>query len=624
MFAEVFQQAFFYLAAAVLVVPLARRFGLGSALGYLLAGVVIGPNLLGLVGQEGQDVMHFAEFGVVLMLFLIGLELDPAALWRMRVPILGLGGLQVVLTTAVIALLAAAAGLAWQSAVAMGMILALSSTAIVLQTLDEKGWKRTRAGRKAFSVLLFQDIAVIPALAILPFLALPGIEAVTDAMHGADGHAPALAGWLKGSLILLVVIGIVLAGRYLARPVFRYIAETRSQEVFIATALLLIVGITLAMTAVGLSPALGTFLAGVVLAESEFRHELESNIEPFKGLLLGLFFIAVGAGIDLRMVASQPVLILSLVVALIGVKFLILMLLGRIFRLHLADNLMFSFALAQGGEFAFLLVSFALQNAVLGSDIANLLIVVVVLSMIATPLLLILYERVIQPRLVDSASPSADEEIDDHDNPVIIAGYGRFGQVVSRLLKASGFESTLLDHDIGQIELTGRFGNKVFYGDASRSELLRAAGAENARLLVVAIDDKEKAVNMVLAARMHFPNLKVLARAIDRRHAYELIKAGADVIRRETFGSALMLGGEALYLLGFSKERARRHSETFRHHDEESLRKLYAVWGDDHAYGLVIRQNLEDLKAVLKDDQMAAEAQERKDSSAERDGQGVV
>jgi monovalent cation:proton antiporter-2 (CPA2) family protein len=609
MYTAVFEHAIFYLAAAVLAVPIARRLGLGSALGYLLAGVLIGPYVLGLVGSEGQDVMHFAEFGVVLMLFLIGLELEPAALWRMRVPILGLGGLQVGLTTVVIGGVTWYLGLPWQSALAVGMILALSSTAIVLQTLAEKGWNRTEAGRKTFSVLLFQDVAVIPILSILPFLALPGLEGIGNDAHGGGAHGMAhLPGWLQATLILLAVAGIVLAGRYLARPVFRYIASTRSHELFIATALLLIVGITLAMTAVGLSPALGTFLAGVVLAESEFRHQLEADIEPFKGLLLGLFFIAVGAGIDLRLVGEQPVTIAGLVIALIVIKLAVLLFVGRVFRLHIADNLMYAFALAQGGEFAFLLVSFALQNAVLQSEVANLLIVVVVLSMIATPLVLILYERVIQPRFSGCANMAEQgDDIDEQENPVIIAGFGRFGQIVTRLLKASGFGTTLLDHDVGQIELVGRFGNKVFYGDASRSELLRAAGAEQARLLVIAIDDREKANKMVLAAKMHFPHLKILARAIDRRHAYELIREGADVIRRETFGSALMLGEEALKMLGFSEARAVRHGQAFQKHDEEGLRKLYEVWGDDQAYGLRVRQNLEDLATVLQADKEAAE-----------------
>jgi monovalent cation:proton antiporter-2 (CPA2) family protein len=338
MFSEFFSQAFVYLAAAVLAVPLARRLGLGSALGYLLAGLIIGPHVLGLVGEEGQDVMHFAEFGVVLMLFLVGLELEPRVLWRMRVPILGLGGSQVVLTTFVIAALAFAFGLAWQTALAIGLALSLSSTAIVLQTLNEKGWNKTEAGRGGFSVLLFQDIAVIPILALLPFLALPGFnQQVSEAaIHALQGDRP---GWLQALLVLGVVAGIVVAGRFLTRPVFRWIADTRSREVFIATALALVVGITLLMQYVDLSPALGTFLAGVVLAESEYRHELESNIEPFKGLLLGLFFIAVGASIDIDLVTGEPGLIFSLVLILIVTKFAVLLLLGRIFRLKLVDNL---------------------------------------------------------------------------------------------------------------------------------------------------------------------------------------------------------------------------------------------------------------------------------------------
>ncbi|MCH8228243.1 MAG: cation:proton antiporter, partial [Proteobacteria bacterium] len=353
MFSEFFSQAFVYLAAAVLAVPLAKRLGLGSALGYLIAGLMIGPHVLGLVGEEGQDVMHFAEFGVVLMLFLVGLELEPRVLWRMRVPILGLGGSQVVLSALVIGALAFALGLEWQTAVAVGLALSLSSTAIVLQTLNEKGWLNTEAGRGGFSVLLFQDIAVIPILALLPFLALPEFnQQVSDAVsQAAHGDRP---GWLQALLVLGVVFGIVVAGRFLTRPVFRWIADTRSREVFIATALALVVGITLLMQYVGLSPALGTFLAGVVLAESEYRHELESNIEPFKGLLLGLFFIAVGASIDFNIISGEPGLVLSLVLMLIVTKFAVLLLLGRVFRLELADNLMFAFVLAPGREFAFL------------------------------------------------------------------------------------------------------------------------------------------------------------------------------------------------------------------------------------------------------------------------------
>jgi monovalent cation:proton antiporter-2 (CPA2) family protein len=608
MFSGFFTQAFIYLAAAVLAVPLAKRLGLGSALGYLLAGVIIGPHILGLVGAEGQDVMHFAEFGVVLMLFLVGLELEPRVLWRMRVPILGLGGSQVVITSLVIGIVAFSLGLEWQTALAIGLALSLSSTAIVLQTLNEKGWMSTEAGRGGFSVLLFQDIAVIPILALLPFLALPGFEqeASGTVAHAAHGDRP---GWLQALLVLSVVVGIVVAGRFLTRPMFRWIADTRSHEVFIATALALVVGITLLMEFVGLSPALGTFLAGVVLAESEYRHELESNIEPFKGLLLGLFFIAVGASIDFGIVSGQPGLVLSLVLALIVTKFAVLLLLGRFFRLKLADNLMFAFLLAQGGEFAFLLFAFATQNRVISSDLANLLIVVVVLRMMITPIMIIAYERLIRPKFVDCVAPPEDADMDVEDSPVIIAGYGRFGQVVSRLLKAEGIRSTLLDHDAGQIEMVARFGNKVFYGDASRNELLESAGAAKAQLLVIAIDERRKAVKMVESSKQHFPNLRVLARAFDRPHAYELMDAGADVITRETFGSALIMGEEALKLLDYDEAQAYRVMRTFKHHDEMGLRKLYGVWGDDHAYGLRVRQNIEQLEKVLQDDTQEAEEQ---------------
>ena len=598
-----FMQAFVYLAAAVIAVPIAKRLGLGSALGYLLAGLIIGPNILELVGEEGQDVMHFAEFGVVLMLFLVGLELQPSVLWRMRVPIIGLGGLQVVVTTLIIALICTFSGFEWQTAVVIGLVFSMSSTAIVLQTLNEKGWMKTVAGQSGFSVLLFQDVAVIFMLAAIPFLSLPIFMDDPQALqHAANALETEQPRWLRALSVLGVVAGIVVAGRFLTRPVFRYIAKTRSGEIFIATALLLIIVITLAMGAVGLSPALGTFVAGVVMADSEFRHEIEVSIQPFKGLLLGLFFIAVGASIDLEMMLSEPVRILGLVVGLMVLKFVVLIVLGRAFKLQLADNLMFSFLLAQGGEFAFLLVSFALQSNALNFEIANQLILVVVLSMVLTPIAIIFFEKVVQPRLAGTCSEREDDEIDDGETPVIVAGFGRFGQVVSRLLKASGYESTQLDHDAGQIELSGRFGNKVFYGDAANVELLRAAGAETARLLVIAIDERQKAIDMIHSARMQFPGLKILVRAFDRTHAYELIHAGADFIARETFGSALAMGEEALRLLGHSDERAKRMAARFDKHDTEGMYKLSEVWGDEHEYGIRVRQNLEDLEQVLQAD----------------------
>ncbi len=610
MYQEVMIQALVYLAAAVIAVPLAKRLGLGSALGYLLAGLLIGPYFLKLVGQEGSDVMHFAEFGVVLMLFIVGLELEPSKLWRLRVPILGLGGAQVVITALAIGIISLAMGLPWQTALLIGLILSLSSTAMVLQTLDEKGWMKTAAGQRAFSVLLFQDIAVIPILAIIPFLALTGLGTTA----ASTGHGPAhgeMAGWLRALMVVGVVAGIWLAGRYLAQPFFRYIARTGSREIFMATALLMIVGVIVLMNWIGLSPALGTFVAGVVLADSEFRHQLESDIEPFKGLLLGLFFLSVGASINLALLAAEPGLVFAGVAGLIGIKLIVLYFLGRFFKLPVPDATLFAFALAQGGEFAFLLVSFALQSSAIPSETAGVLILVVILSMILTPLMIIFFERFLQPRLADrsqSADEGQDEDMDGHGRPVIIAGYGRFGQIVGRTLKAGGFDSTLLDHDAGQIELTGRFGNKVFYGDAARADLLLAAGAARARLLVIAIDDPDKAVAMVETTKALFPHLKVLARAVDRPHTYRLMKAGVDFFARETFGSALAMGEEALRMLGVPDARAKWIAETFEKHDTEGLYKLYEVWGDEEAYGFRIQANLAELERVLADDEEDAQA----------------
>lgn len=596
------QQALVYLLAAVIAVPLARRLGLGSALGYLVAGVAIGPFVLGLVGEEGQDVLHFAEFGVVLMLFLIGLEMQPKLLWRMRVPIVGLGGLQVAVTALAIAFISTVAfGFEVRPAIAIGLMLALSSTAIVIQTLEEKGWMKMAAGRRALSVLLFQDIAVIPILAVMPLLAPAGLDPSPGiAAHGVAGDRPA---WVQALLVVSVVLVIGFGSRYLSRPVFNYIARTRSHELFIAASLLLVFAITWAMNRIGLSPALGTFLAGVVLADSQYRHELEANIEPFKGLLLGLFFIAVGASIDLQLVAEKPGFILTWLLVLMALKFIILNILARVFGLAPGDRMLFSFALAQGGEFAFLLASFALQNRVLDAETIQLLIVIVVLSMAATPLLMIVFEKVIQPRLADRLSvghePAGPE---DQSRPVIIAGYGRFGQIVDRLLRVSGFETTLLDHDAGQIELTGRFGGQVFYGDASRVELLQAAGAARAKLLIVAFSHREKAVRTVEVVKKAFPGLRVLARAIDRAHAYDLLDAGADFIVRETFGSALSTGEAALRMLGVPEARALRAADAFERHDTDELHSLYEHWGDDHHYGCLLRDNLEQLKQALSEE----------------------
>lgn len=602
---DFFVQAFVYLVAAVLAVPIAKRLGLGSVLGYLLAGVMIGPFVLGLVGTDrSDDVMHFAEFGVVMMLFLVGLELQPSLLWRLRVPILGLGGLQVVLTTLTVALLSMLFQLPWQTALAIGMILSMSSTAIVLQSLNEKGLMRTDAGQSAFSVLLFQDIAVIPILAVLPLLSRqhPVSLAANGVVFVAATESTALPGWQQALLVIAAVAGIIAAGRFLMRPVFRFIADTQLKEMFTATSLLLVIGITLIMQKVGLSPALGTFVAGVVLADNEYRHALETDIDPFKGLLLGLFFIAVGSSIDFNLLIQQPLLILGLVMGLAIVKFAVLLGLGRFFKLELNQSLLFAFALAQGGEFAFVLFSFATQNNVLPAEVANPLVVVVALSMALTPLLMIIYEKLVQPRFTAAADDRDDDEIDDNENPVIIAGFGRFGQIVGRLLLANGFSVTILDHSPGQIELLRRFDWKVFYGDASRLDLLRAAGADQAKLFILAIDDREKTLHIVELLHKHFPHLKILARAIDRRHAYELIRQGVEVIQRETFGSSLDMGVEALKLLGVRAYKAHRAARTFRAHDEEAMQEMANLEGDETALVARSRQMIRDLEQVLQSD----------------------
>ncbi len=593
-----FFDAFIYLLAAVISVPIAKRLGLGSVLGYLLAGIAIGPFCLRLVGSGGSDVMHFAEFGVVMMLFLIGLELRPALLWQLRGPILGMGGAQVLGTAAIVLAAGLLPGVPWQVGLAVGLIAAMSSTAIVLQSLGEKGLMKTPGGQACFSVLLFQDIAVIPILALLPLLALSA--PVESAAH--PGMGGALPAWQHGALVLAAVAAVVIAGRFLLRPILRYIAATRLREMFTATALLLVLGIALLMQQVGLSAALGTFLAGVVLAESEYRHQLETDIEPFKGLLLGLFFISVGASIDFPLMARQPGMIALLVAGLVLVKFGVLVAVGRAFRLERSQALLFAFALAQGGEFAFVLVSFAQQNGVLVPEMAKLLVAAVAVSMALAPLLFLVNEKLVQPRFVRKQAERAADVIDEHDNPVILAGFGRFGHVVGRLLRANGYPTTVLDHDPDQVETLRGFGLKSYYGDATRLDLLRTAGAENARLFIIAIDDETKSLALVETVQKHFPKLRILARASSRQHAYELLNAGVHDVYRETFGSALDLSVDALRALGTSIERAQRAAQLFREYDEASVRDMARFLGDENAYSSRARQHIQNLERVLQTD----------------------
>ena len=578
-----FIQAFIYLCAAVIAVPLARRLGLGSVLGYLIAGVVIGP-VVGLVGDETATLQHFAEFGVVMMLFLVGLELDPRMLWSMRQRLLGLGGLQVGLSALAIVAIALPFGIDWRLALSSGLILALSSTAIVLQTLNEKGLTRTEGGRGAFSVLLFQDIAVIPMLALIPLLELPELaRAAGEAVAaGADTHAhldlvSGLPNWLYAIVVLGAVAAVVLGGFYLSRPLFRFVAQSGLREVFTATALMLVIGIAALMSLVGLSPALGTFLAGVVLANSEFRHELETNIEPFKGLLLGLFFITVGAGIDFAVLSENWLLVSVISIAVITLKAVIVYVLAGIFGIRSSDRWLATLALAQAGEFGFVLLSFSLQNHVIPQDVAEILALVVAVTMFLTPALFIFFDRILLPRF-EAGAPQRDPDLIEERGRVLIAGIGRFGQIVNRLLVANGIETVVLDHDAGQVENLRKLGIKSYFGDASRPDLLESAGIEEADLFVIAIDDRERAVELTRFVKDRYPRIGLLARAFDQIHYYQLRHAGADYIIKETYHGALQLAGESLVRLGLHPFRAEQLRRAFVATENETADGMYESW----------------------------------------------
>jgi len=579
-------QAFIYLLAAVVSVLIAKRLGLGSVLGYLIAGIVIGPALH-LVGNETQDLQHFAEFGVVMMLFLVGLELQPRALWEMRSKLLGLGGLQVVVTSLVVMGCAMLFGQVWSVALTIGCIFSLSSTAIVLQTLGEKGLLRSSGGQASFSVLLFQDIAVIPMLAFIPLLALPELVRHPLGSNAENGHhsfslVEGLPGW-QVTLVTIVAVAFVIAvGHYLSRPIFRLIARSKLREIFTAAALLLIIGIALLMTVVGLSPALGTFLAGVVLANSEFRHELESDIEPFKGLLLGLFFITVGASIDFSLLYAQVWSVLGITVGVMVLKAIVLLALAFVFKLRGTDRWLFALGLAQAGEFGFVLISFTVQSAVLPPDLAAILLLVVAVSMLLTPALFIIFDRLIVPRFDRRQEEDADEI--PEPGSVIIAGLGRFGQIVNRMLLANGYKTIVLDHQADVIEGLRKFGVRSFFGDASRPDLLHSAGLHEAKVLVVAIDDPERAIEIVKHARRENPHIHIIARAFDRTSVYRLYEAGAHDIVREVFDSSVRAAGYALRGLGMHPYDVEKSKAVFVRQDVRGLRKLAPLWREEVAF----------------------------------------
>ncbi|SMF93469.1 glutathione-regulated potassium-efflux system ancillary protein KefC [Methylomagnum ishizawai] len=590
------QHLLIYLGGAVVCVPIAKRLGLGSVLGYLLAGLIIGPSGLGLIGR-GEEVLHFAEFGVVIMLFLVGLELAPKRLWELRGPVLGLGGLQVLTTTGLLAGFALVFDLGGPAALIAAMGMALSSTAIALQILAERNALATPAGRLGFATLLFQDLAVIPMLALIPLL--------------GDGAAGGGFDWPGAAKALGVILGIVVGGRFLLLPWLRFVAVTQQREIFTALALLLVIAIALLMRGVGMSMALGTFLAGVLLAESEYRHALEADLEPFKGLLLGLFFIAIGMSVDWATIQAHWQTLVLLTLCFVLVKLGVLAGLARLFGIPKAQRLFFAITLSQGGEFAFVLNNTALAEGIIPADIAGLLAAVVALSMMTTPILLSLHDRWLEPYLAGRGKPDYDAP-EDEGNPVIIAGFGRFGQIVGRLLTANRIGVTVLDHDPVHIDTIRKFGNKVFYGDATRIDLLRAAGAEKAKLMVVAIDDVEHSLRLIDAVREEFPHLTLLARVRNVQHAFELMERGVH-FQREIFESALLLGEHALVRLGYGPYAAKQAALKFRAHDLHSLVKRYEARGDEEELISVVREARQQLEEAMNADREAYQLQVARD-----------
>lgn len=578
------EQATLFLLAAVLLVPVFKRVGLGAVLGYLAAGILIGPSTLALV-DDVEQILHFAELGVVLLLFVIGLELRPRRLWVMRKSIVGLGGLQVLATTAVLTPLIRLLGLGVAEALIVGFILSLSSTAFALQLLGEKQELATRHGRAAFSVLLFQDMAVIPALALIPLAGAADM----------DSHAFSL---LDVGEVVVIVGAMILGGRYVLYHVFRWIAQTRVQEVFTAMALLTVVGTAVLMETAGLSMALGAFLAGVLLAESEYRHALEADIDPFKGILLGLFFISVGMSLNLQEIHGQWGLVIALVLALLTVKFAVLAALGRISGLSWDHALKLAGVLPQGGEFAFVLFGATVSVGLIARETSDLLVVVVILSMAATPLVYLLVNQLLRPPPMETDF----DQIQSSDSPVIIAGFGRVGQIVARILRAKKIPFTALDVSSEHVDFVRRFGNKIYYGDASRLDMLRAANAENAALFVLAIDDVETSIRTARLVREHFPHLKILARARNRKHAYRLMDIGGVTVWREVFYSSLRITEGVLKALGLPDREVRQAVSTFEQHDTRRLRRDHDSHTDEERMMYLARESAKELEELFDRD----------------------
>lgn len=596
-----FLQAIIYLAAAVICVPIAKKIGLSSILGYLFSGIIIGPFVLGFIGSEGQDLMHFAEFGVVMMLFLIGLELDPYKFWKMRRFILGMGSLQVVITSLVIFVCCSIIfDWNWQTALTISLALALSSTAIVLQTLKEKGLSQTSVGRSSFAVLLFQDIAVIPILAIIPLLVSSSNVIPDDDLH--HSLISNLDGWLQTLIVIGTILAIYIGGRFLIVPLLHVVAKTRLQELFTASALLLVLSVSYLMQLVGLSPALGAFMAGVVLANSEFRHELEGDIAPFKGLLLGLFFIGVGASINFQLIIDNPAFILIFGFILTMIKFFVFLGIGKLYKKRIDQNFLFAIGLSQAGEFGFVIMSFSMQLNIIPNMLANQIMAIIAISMISTPFLLLINERLIDPYFGVKEKKSDHYDEINENNDVIIAGFGNFGSTIGRLLKNNGIPATILDMDSDRVDLLRKMGFKVYYGDATRLELLKAAGCENAKLFIAAIDNPTANLIVIELLKKHFPHLKILARARNRNDAFELVDMGLDSIYRENLYSAVHLGVDALVFMGHRRYSATRQGQHFIKHDEEAIFRLAKKRHDKKAFMISAMEEIEMQEQLFKTD----------------------
>ena len=578
-------ELFAFLAATCVAVPLFRMFGFGSVLGYMAAGIAIGPYGLGAF-EDVDSVLHASEFGVVLLLFIIGLELKPSRLWVMRRAVFGLGTAQVMITAVALAVLAWALGQGLSAAIVIGLGLALSSTAFVLQFLAERKDLTTQYGRSTFAILLFQDLAVIPILAVLALLASDAGEA------GGAGTV---------MLKLGAIIALIVGGRYLLRPAFRLAASVGGHEVFTAAALATVVGAALLMYLVDVSMALGAFIAGVLLADSEFRHQLEAEIEPFKGLLLGLFFVAVGMSAELSLLAAEPLLILSLAAALLAIKGAVLFALGRAGGLPIPAARDMAFVLPQGGEFAFVIFAAAVAKGLLADQVADLLILVVTMTMVATPLLVLAKERLFKDKQHGTAQPEFDT-IDDDEPKIIIAGIGRFAQIIARILHVRGIPFTALESDMEQLEIVRKFGNKAYFGDVNDLGLLRAAKAEQAELVIVAVDGVEPSLKVVRNLKTHYPHLKIFARARDRYHAHKLMDLGADSIMRETYGSSLEMATAVLESLGDAPDRARGTVARFREHDEALLAEEHAVLHDEGKHIQTVEDAQRELEVLFEAD----------------------